>query len=144
MQRKVVMLKLCAAILGVTATFMLSSPSVAATNYYICNIEGWHSTQPDVFRQLYARYMIEPIGVDRDTGEVTHVVFGNTSFNNVYLLNRGSQEWSFKVFADSGRTLMGEENYGGHTHYLEVHEFAAGDKPFIGVADGTTFWGSCT
>lgn len=115
----------------------------AGPRSYVCTIEGWNASSPETFNLLYSRYMNEPIFVNRDTGEVSHSVFGNSTFNNVYLLNRGSSEWGFKVFSDSGRTAMGEENYGGYTHYFEVEEFAEGDKRFVGVDDGNAFWGTC-
>ncbi len=126
-----------AALIAIT----LGGPSWA--DQYICTIDGWHSSNPEVFESLYSQYMDEPIHINRDTGQVYHRRFGNTSFNNIYLLNRGSSDWSFKVMSDSGRLLHGEENFGGHTHYLEVEEFQVGEKPFTGVVDGTAFWGTC-
>jgi len=76
------------------------------------------------------------VAIDRKTGRVIHPVIGNTSFNYVTLLNEGSDSWSFKVLADSGK--------GGHVRYYEVHEYDEGAaKPFLAVSDGIVFAGEC-
>jgi hypothetical protein len=129
--------------LSAAALIAIGLGGPAWASQYVCTINGWHSSRQDVFESLYAQYMEEPIHINRETGEVYHRVFGNTYFNNIYLLNRGSSDWSFKVMSDSGRVLQGEENFGGHTHYLEVEAFYEGEKPFTGVVDGTAFWGMC-
>lgn len=133
--------------LMVMAVALLVMPAKvhAGPNTYSCTIEGWHTSSPDTFDWIFEDAQHETIQINRDTGQVFHSRVGNTSFNEIYLLNRGSREWSFKVFADSGRQLFGQGNNGGHTHYFEVHEYAEGRmKPFIGVDGGFLFWGTCS
>ncbi len=77
--------------------------------------------------------MEDTVAIDRVTGRVIHPVIGNTSFNNVTLLNEGSASWGFKAIADSGE--------GGHIRYYEVHEYDEGaSKAFLAVADGIAFF----
>lgn len=123
--------------------FLFTEASFAAQNSYVCKLTGWHSPRPDVFISLYARVLNEEIYVDRQTGIVTHPAFGNSSFNNIYLLNRGDQSWAFKVFADSGRQVFNQGNSGGRTHYMEIDEFSAGDKPMVATIGGNAIWGVC-
>lgn len=76
------------------------------------------------------------VAIDRDTGRVIHPTIGNTVFPVITVLNRGSDQWSFKVMADSGE--------GGHVRFYEVHEYVEGTvKPLVAVVDGIAFWGTC-
>ena len=143
MQRKVVMLKLRAAIIGVTTTFTLSTSAGAGLTSYTCTIEGFNTIAPESNQWLLEESQSETIQVDRRTGQVYHSRLGNSMMRNIYLLNEGDGDWSFKVFADSGR---GPNNIaGGSTHYFQVDEFIQSfTKPFIAVSNGMAFWGSCT
>ena len=139
------MIRLTSAFLIVALALVVMPERVTAgSNTYTCTIEGWHFSDSDTGIWLFELAMKETIQINRDTGQVFHRVVGNTSYNNLYLLNRGSRDWSFKVFADSGRQLFGQGNSGGHTNYFEVTEYAEGpEKPFIGLDGGHLFWGTC-
>lgn len=122
---------------------LFSEASFAAQNSYVCKLTGWHSPRPDTFISLYSRVLNDEIYVDRQTGAVTHPAFGNSHFKNIYLLNRGDQSWSFKVFADSGRQAFKQGNSGGYTHYMEINEFSVGEKQMVAIIDGNAIWGVC-
>jgi hypothetical protein len=126
-----------------TLIMLFSEASFAAQNSYACKLTGWHSSRPDEFISLYSKVLDEEIYVDRQTGVANHPAFGNSYFNNIYLLNRGDQSWSFKVFADSGRQAFNQGNSGGHTHYMEINEFSVGEKPMVAIIDGNAIWGVC-
>ena len=139
------MIRLAITLLIVPTVLLLAPKRVTAgPNTYTCTIEGWHTSNPEAFNYIFESAQHETIQVNRDTGQVFHSRLGNTSFNQIHLLNRGSRDWSFKVFSDSGRQLFGQGNSGGTTHYFEVHEFVESrEKPFIGVDEGFVFWGTC-
>lgn len=116
----------------------VSSQCQAGPSSYTCSIENFHSpsSMSKSFDWIGQQAMKSQVGIDRNTGRVIHPVIGNTSFNEVTLLNRGSANWSFKALADSGN--------GGNVRYYEVHEYSDGAaKPFLAVADGLIYFGWC-
>lgn len=79
------------------------------------------------------------LAIDRITGRVIHPILGNTSFPFIEVIDPGSDEWSFKVFARSAAD-------GPHMHvwYYQVDEYETGlVKPFLAVGEGFAFVGSC-
>tara|TARA_R110002049_G_scaffold306707_1_gene505645 strand:+ start:2209 stop:2595 length:387 start_codon:yes stop_codon:yes gene_type:complete len=121
------------------ALIVLAPSSISAgISSYICEITDFKMPGADTENRewLGETAMKTSVAIDRRTGRVIHPVIGNTSFNNVTLLNEGSASWSFKVFADSGE--------GGNVRYYEVHEYDPGaTKAFLAVSDGIAFIGEC-
>ncbi|MEO1564178.1 MAG: hypothetical protein AAFR98_12140 [Pseudomonadota bacterium] len=118
---------------------LTAGSAIAGSASYICSIEGFHV--PDHLGEAVAELRGQDaqrsaMTIDRETGRVIHSSLGNTSFNQIRVLNPGSSDWSFKVMADSGQ--------GGHIRYYEVAEYVEGPtKPLIIVADGASYWGQC-
>jgi hypothetical protein len=106
---------------------------------YVCEIDGFQlppAQDAELLEWVGELAMETTVAIDRETGRVIHPVIGNTSFNDITVLNRGSGSWSFKALADSGD--------GGHVRYYEVSEYVeSAEKPFVVVADGIAFWGTC-
>jgi hypothetical protein len=121
------------------AMAIFPSLSTAGPTSYSCEIEGFKIPPAEGSEQLEwvgINAMKTTVGIDRMTGRVIHPSIGNTSFNEINLLNFGSSDWSFKVVADDGE--------GGWVRYYEVEEYSASvQKPFLAVADGILYWGSC-
>lgn len=110
----------------------------AGPSSYVCQIASFKTpgTNTESREWVGETAMETTVAIDRGTGRVIHPVIGNTSFNNVTLLNEGSASWGFKALADSGE--------GGHVRYYEVHEYDEGAvKAFLAVADGIAFFGEC-
>ncbi|MBF9029773.1 hypothetical protein HKCCE3408_05135 [Rhodobacterales bacterium HKCCE3408] len=102
---------------------------------YICEIEGFF-TAIDSIAWLGDEAMETSVAIDRDTGLVIHPVIGNSGISDVTLLNRGSEDWAFKVIADTGG--------GGNVVYHEVLEYVDGsDKPLLAIAGSIAYWGTC-
>jgi hypothetical protein len=114
-------------------------PSFAGPTCYSYEIEGFEIPPAEGSEQLEwvgINAIKTTVGIDRMTGRVIHPSFGNTSYDEINLLNSGSTDWSFKVVADDGD--------GGWVRYYEVSEYKLGlVKPFLAVADGILYWGSC-
>ncbi len=112
----------------------------AGPSSYVCQILGFQvapGPNSDDLQWVGDLAMKTSVAIDRNTGRVIHPSIGNTSFQQVILLNRGSAGWSFKSIADSGN--------GGNVRYYEVQEFAEGpNKPFVAIADGIAYWGTCS
>jgi hypothetical protein len=121
------------------AMAIFPSLSTAGPTSYSCEIEGFKISPAEGSEQLEwvgMNAMKTTVGIDRMSGRVIHPSIGNTSFNEIKLLNSGSSDWSFKVVADDGN--------GGWVRYHEVKEYWLGlDKPFLAVAEGILYWGSC-
>lgn len=110
----------------------------AGPSNYVCQITSFEipGTKTSDREWVGETAMETTVAIDRRTGRAVHPVIGNTSFNNVTLLNEGSQSWGFKALADSGE--------GGHVRYYEVQEYEKGAvKTFLAVADGIAFFGEC-
>ena len=127
---------------GLLLGLLLIAPHdlVAGPSSYICQITDYKVPGSNInvknSEWVGEAAMETTVAIDRKTGRVIHPVIGNTSFNNVTLLNEGSASWGFKAFADSGA--------GGHVRYYEVHEYDVGAvKAFLAVADGIAFLGEC-
>jgi len=111
---------------------------MAGPSSYVCDITDFRSpgTNTEDREWLGETAMKTTVAIDRVTGRVIHPVIGNTSFNSVILLNKGSASWSFRALAGDGQ--------GGHVRYYEVREYDKDEaKPFIAVADGIAFFGEC-
>lgn len=123
-------------ILGLLLVFPQSL--MAGLSSYVCEITDFRIPGTDTENEEWVgeAAMETTVAIDRKTGRVIHPTIGNTSFNNVTLLNEGSASWAFKSFADSGE--------GGHIRYYEVHEYDEGPvKTFLAVASGIAFFGEC-
>ena len=111
---------------------------MAGPSSYVCDITDFRipGTNTENREWVGETAMETTVAIDRRTGRVIHPVIGNTSFNNVTLLNEGSASWGFKAFSDSGE--------GGNVRYYEVHEYdESAVKTFLAVADGIAFFGEC-
>jgi hypothetical protein len=119
-----------------TLIFLFYPSANAGPISYICTITEF-SMYGDEDREWTAkRAMEQTIAVDRRTGAVIHPVIATSEYHNVRVLNFGDDNWSFKLFADSGE--------GQHTIYIEVREFYEGEKkPFVAVQDGIAYTGFC-
>jgi hypothetical protein len=123
------------------AVALLPSTGNAGPFSYVCQIEGFQAPpgqDTEGSRYFGEMAMGTPLNIDRDTGRVIHPVIGNESYHtaDVTLINRGSEGWSFKAIAGA--------EFSGHIRYYEVHEYEDGpDKPFLAVADGVAYWGTC-
>lgn len=84
-------------------------------------------------------YLANKIYVDHNTGEIVGKFFASSYWTGEHtLIDRGSDEQSFKVMFLSGGTYR-------HVMLLEVMEYAAGpQKPFLLVDDTDVFTGICT
>lgn len=123
----------------ISAFAFQSATAFAGPSSYVCSIEGFQvAPGPNAESLEWVGELATQttVAIDRATGLVIHPVIGNTGFVQVTLMHRGSDTTSFRSIADSGS--------GGNARYYEVLEFTEGsEKPFVAIAEGIAYWGSC-
>jgi len=122
--------------------FLTLSQSGWANDGYVCEIKSASSLNnvgEIVKSEAYSNTAGTKFSVDRNSGEVVGKWLKTGDFNDPLVLDRGSDEWSFKLVA-----VYRETPDNGILMYISIEEFADGKlKPFWAHRLGIIYSGMC-
>ncbi len=121
---------------------VVTSQAVAGTFEYKCTIIQIYKLNDDGLLKNDRLTGHHGFTVSRETGEIKGMYLPTLRASSIEVLNRGSDEWSFKTVSTYAGKI--DASGSGEGQYLEVREFVKSDnKPFYALSSVGVVTGIC-